>query len=141
MVKYEHDILEEDGAASVDNMLGSRIKYLRKRHHYSQKKLATELGVSNVQLSRYETGDRKPDPDTIVHIANFFHVSADFLLGLATSVHDSNSAYMTDEELALLEQIKENPELERVLKEILASSEQKTETFVKMWDLFRSQQD
>lgn len=121
-----------------DNILGSRIKYLRERQNYSQKQLAAELDITNVQLSRYETGSRKPDPGTIARIAAFFHVSADFLLGLASTVHDPKSVYITESEHGMLEEIKKNPEIERVLRELMEASRQKRETFIKMWDLFQS---
>ncbi|WP_079409178.1 helix-turn-helix domain-containing protein [Paenibacillus ferrarius] len=31
----------------------------------SQKRLAGAFGITNIQASGYETGDRKPDQDTI----------------------------------------------------------------------------
>lgn len=61
--------------------LGKRIKYLREKNDYSQKRVADAIGISNVQLSRYESGDRKPDPETISLLASFFDVSTDYLLG------------------------------------------------------------
>ncbi|MED0704886.1 helix-turn-helix domain-containing protein [Aneurinibacillus aneurinilyticus] len=63
------------------SVLGKRIKYLREKNNFSQKRLAESLGITNVQLSRYETGDRNPDPDTIKKIADFFEVSTDYLFG------------------------------------------------------------
>lgn len=72
---------EGDAPMSV---LGDRIKHLREQASLSQKRLAEALGISNVQLSRYETGDRKPDPDTIRQIADYFDVSVDYLLGRDT---------------------------------------------------------
>ncbi|WP_342045956.1 helix-turn-helix domain-containing protein [Bacillus sp. OTU530] len=63
------------------DVLADRIKSIRERHNYSQKRVAEALGISNVQLSRYESGDRKPEPETIKKIADFFDVSVDYLLG------------------------------------------------------------
>ncbi|GGB61324.1 HTH-type transcriptional regulator Xre [Lentibacillus populi] len=67
------------------NILGNRIKYLREKKDYSQKQVADALGISNVQLSRYESGDRKPDPDTIRMLADFYEVTTDYLLGHETN--------------------------------------------------------
>jgi transcriptional regulator with XRE-family HTH domain len=64
-----------------DNVLGTRIKYLREKQDLSQTRLASSLDITNTQLSRYESGDRKPDPETITRIANYFEVSTDYLLG------------------------------------------------------------
>ncbi|MFC5773721.1 helix-turn-helix domain-containing protein [Ectobacillus antri] len=63
------------------DVLAQRIKKLRELNNYSQKRVADALGISNVQLSRYESGDRKPEPETIKNIADFYDVSVDYLLG------------------------------------------------------------
>lgn len=82
------------------SVLGNRIKHLREQSALSQKRLAEALGISNVQLSRYETGDRKPDPDTIKQIADFFDVSVDYLLGRDTP--GVEGVDMNDPELTIL---------------------------------------
>lgn len=63
------------------DILGSRIKNLRDKHDLSQKRVAQALKISNTQLSRYESGDRRPDPEMIRKIADYFDVSTDYLLG------------------------------------------------------------
>lgn len=88
---------EGDAPMSV---LGNRIKHLREQASLSQKRLAEALGISNVQLSRYETGDRKPDPDTIRQIADYFDVSVDYLLGRDTP--SKSSPDLDDPELTIL---------------------------------------
>lgn len=62
-------------------ILGDRIKYLREKMNYTQKDLAKKAGLTVVQLSRYETNDRKPDPDSLKRIADVLDTSADYLLG------------------------------------------------------------
>lgn len=64
------------------SVLGKRIKYTREKLNYSQKRLADALKISNVQLSRYESGDRKPEPEMIAAIAEYLEVSTDYLLGI-----------------------------------------------------------
>lgn len=125
----------------MDNILGSRIKYLREKHNYSQKQMAAQLDITNVQLSRYESGHRQPDPETITRIANFFHVSTDFLLGLVSTVRDPKPIYLTATERTLLDQIKQNPEIEKILNEILETPGDKVQTFIKMWELFQSREN
>ena len=68
------------------NILGKRIKRLREKNKIQQKELAKTIGVSSVVLSRYESGERKPDYDTLKMIADYFDVSTDYLLG-----HEANS--------------------------------------------------
>lgn len=39
-----------------------------------------ELGINQNALSRYETGTREADYKTLILIADYFHVSLDYLL-------------------------------------------------------------
>lgn len=70
--------------------LGDRIRYIREKRNILQKQLADALGITNVQLSRYETGDRKPDPDTLKEIAKYLEVSTDYLHGLTNDPNPKN---------------------------------------------------
>lgn len=58
-----------------------RLKELRKNRKISQIKLAMDLNLSQNSISRYETGEREADYDTLVAIADYFNVSVDYLLG------------------------------------------------------------
>lgn len=58
-----------------------RLKELRKNRKISQVKLAMDLNLSQNSISRYETGEREADYDTLVAIADYFNVSVDYLLG------------------------------------------------------------
>lgn len=62
--------------------LSKRIRYLRERRDISQKDFAKKIGVSNVVMNRYESGDRKPDGEMIAKIAMVLETTADYLLGL-----------------------------------------------------------
>ncbi len=54
---------------------------LRRNAGMSQQALAKELSIAQNTLSQYERGTRSPDHNTLQRIADFFHVSVDFLLG------------------------------------------------------------
>ncbi|HET7628151.1 MAG TPA: helix-turn-helix transcriptional regulator [Bacillales bacterium] len=123
----------------MENILGSRIKRLRENRGLSQKQLAAELEISNVQLSRYESGNRKPDPDTIASFANYFDVSADYLLGIASSVSDPQAEYVSEQEQLLLQTLKRHPQLEHVLYQLLQSPDKKRNRFIELWRLFNEQ--
>ena len=58
-----------------------RLKELRASRKISQVKLAMDLNLSQNSISRYETGEREADYDTLVSIADYFNVSVDYLLG------------------------------------------------------------
>jgi transcriptional regulator with XRE-family HTH domain len=57
------------------------ITLLRKERGLSQKSVAANLGVSQALLSHYEKGIRECGLDFVVKIADFYHVSCDYLLG------------------------------------------------------------
>lgn len=58
-----------------------RLKELRKAKHLSQIKLAMDLNLSQNSISRYETMEREAGYETLILIADYFHVSLDYLLG------------------------------------------------------------
>jgi len=57
-----------------------RLKEIRKKRGLSQVRLAMELNTSQNTVSRYETGEREPSIADLIRIADFFHVSVDYLL-------------------------------------------------------------
>ena len=57
------------------------LSLLRKEKGISQKEAANELGVSQALLSHYEKGIRECGLDFLVRAADFYGVSADYLLG------------------------------------------------------------
>lgn len=63
------------------NNFGIRLKNLRLEHALSQADLAQILGVSRSAIASYENNLRKPDYETLIHMADFFEVNVDYLLG------------------------------------------------------------
>ena len=59
---------------------GSRLQTLRERSELTQKQLAEHLQVTPQAYSQYERDQRRPDFETLVRIADFYHVSLDYLL-------------------------------------------------------------
>ncbi len=62
-------------------MFAQRLRELRKRDGVSQTALAATLGISQQAVGKWETGHATPGPQTIARIAQFFSVSADYLIG------------------------------------------------------------
>jgi transcriptional regulator with XRE-family HTH domain len=118
-----------------NNIIGARIKYLREENNLSQKQLAHHLNITNVQLSRYETGHRSPDPEMILRIANFFGVMTDYIYGIHEKIYDPQSIYMIEQDHTLVQLLKNNPDLKRVTMEMVEAPDSKMNTFVKIWDL------
>ena len=57
-----------------------RLKEIRKSKGISQLKLAMDLNTSQNTISRYETGEREPGICELIHIADYFNISIDYLL-------------------------------------------------------------
>lgn len=64
------------------DFLGDRIRYLRESAGLKQKDMAFEFSLNENTWSQYETNKRTPDIDTIKKIAEYFHVSIEYLMGL-----------------------------------------------------------
>ncbi len=58
-----------------------RLKREREKKEISQTDLARLIGISNVMLSRYESGKRTPDFKTLEALADYFGCTTDYLLG------------------------------------------------------------
>nr|BDD46661.1 hypothetical protein 4 [Bacillales bacterium] len=125
------------------NELGKRIKKLREKQNIFQKRLATALGISNVQLSRYESGDRKPDPETITAIANFFDVSTDYLLGRTdipeptTHTVAGQEIELTPEEAKVFQEMKKHPQFAPMFHDLATNPEKKVKTLIRMWEVIK----
>ena len=58
------------------------LSLLRQERGISQRKAAAQLGISQALLSHYENGIREPGLAFVVKACDYYHVSADYLLGL-----------------------------------------------------------
>ena len=60
--------------------LNQKISQLRNDNNWSQEELAEKLNVSRQSVSKWESGQAKPDLDKIIALSNIFDVSTDYLL-------------------------------------------------------------
>jgi transcriptional regulator with XRE-family HTH domain len=61
--------------------LGERLQLLRKNRNLSQKELAVHLKYTVSTISNYESNTHFPDLHTLCRLADYYHVSTDYLLG------------------------------------------------------------
>lgn len=61
------------------------LSLLRRERGVSQRSAAKELGISQALLSHYENGAREPGLAFVRKACDYYHVSADFLLGRSMS--------------------------------------------------------
>ncbi len=83
-------------------MIMKRLKELREGKHISQQRLAIDLNVSQASISKYELGQADPDIPTIVELAEYFHVSADYLLEISDSKQNISDSRLSDTEKQLI---------------------------------------
>ena len=62
-------------------MLKDTIKELRTERNLSQAKLAKAIGVSQKAIDFWEKGINEPKASYVIKLADYFSVSADYLLG------------------------------------------------------------
>lgn len=62
------------------NTLGLKLLDLRQKHNLTQKQLCRELNIGRSTYSYFETGTRTPDIETLILIAEYYHVSLDELV-------------------------------------------------------------
>ncbi|MER1249811.1 helix-turn-helix domain-containing protein [Bacillus sp. C10(2022)] len=61
-------------------MFNKKLIALRKSKKLTQEEMASKIGVHRGTYANYERGNRQPDYETLIKIADFFEVSIDYLL-------------------------------------------------------------
>lgn len=82
-------------------MIGQTIKNLRRSKKLSQTEFAKIVGVSQTTVTAWETGKADPSSLAIIRIADYFGVTADYLLGRSKKENDTDSIDYTELERAL----------------------------------------
>ena len=59
-----------------------RLKDIREDHDITQKELAAYLHIKQNTYSQYENGQRQLPIEVLILLAEFYHTSTDYLLGL-----------------------------------------------------------
>ncbi|MDN5277313.1 MAG: hypothetical protein PWR01_1278 [Clostridiales bacterium] len=107
-----------------------RLQELLDEKDMTQRELAERIGVTEVTISRYINGERKPRIDIIGKIAEVFGVSIDYLLGYSNirnpynnvksndqqSENDEDDELMSEEDLYIIEQFKKFLKQQRRMK-------------------------
>ena len=63
-------------------LFDKRLSLLRKQAGVSQKQLGEVIGLSNKTICTMENGTRETTFEKLVQLAEYFHVSTDYLLGI-----------------------------------------------------------
>lgn len=66
---------------------GQKLLFLREKQNQSQTQIAKGIGTTQRKISYWETGKTEPNLEDIRKICKYFHISADYLLGLTEDAH------------------------------------------------------
>ena len=101
------------------------LKLLRSTAGISQKTLADSIGVSQQSINKYENHNIEPDIATLSSIADYFHVSIDFLVGRTNCqlppAEDGNAGISFEEESLLCRYRALTPKQKKAVQEVLDS--------------------
>lgn len=86
--------------------LGNILKTLRLKSNMTQAQLAQKLGLTKSVISAYETGLRLPSYDILIHIAEIYNVSTDYLLSVEHKQEIDLSGLSQEEVAVILNLIK-----------------------------------
>lgn len=88
--------------------LGEKLKHLREAYHLYAKDVAKSLNVSPTMVYQYEIGTAQPDIEGLIKLAEIYHTTLDFLLGLddefplvvdGLSKHEINSILLLNQNI------------------------------------------
>lgn len=85
-------------------MIADRIKQLREQNNMTQADLARKLRITRSAVNSWEMGISVPSTALLMNLADLFHVSTDFLLGMQrTSTIDVSQ--LNDQEVLLIQRL------------------------------------
>lgn len=58
----------------------NRLRELRRSRGYTQISLQMQTGIEQALLSKFENNERIPPTETLLRLADFYHVSIDYIL-------------------------------------------------------------
>jgi transcriptional regulator with XRE-family HTH domain len=97
------------------SILQDRLKLLREQKTLFQKDVAKDNNIVLRTYQSYERGEREPDLDTLIALADYFGVTTDYLTGKTDIVKTSTGV--------LIEVPTDPEELDKVIKDLIKAFE------------------
>ena len=76
-----------------------RLIFLRKSINKTQTEIANYLNMQQGSYQKYEVGKAEPNIQTLIKLADYYHVTLDYLVGREFA---NDAGYLTDEEKEIL---------------------------------------
>lgn len=103
-------------------MFSTRLKKIRTEKKLTQKQVFTAIHLSQRNYQALEYGEIRPSYETLLKLCDYFHVSADYLLGISDNQQNqsniSNSTVVSNNHLSHIN-IKNEQELTSHAKELM----------------------
>lgn len=122
------------------HVLGERLRDLRVENGYIQKELAKLLNVTTTAYGYYEQDRNEPSLGSIIKLANFYKVSADYLLGLIDTPNHPVQYTITEDlslnelELRTIRKMKDS-----FLEEVSMRPEENVELLQRYWEFMKKE--
>ena len=84
------------------HVLNQNLKRIREAAEMTQTEVAYKLNITRQAYNHYETGKREPTVETLIKLADLFHVSTDYLLGRQKEPETPSYFASTDHYITLL---------------------------------------
>lgn len=82
-------------------MIADRIKNLREDCKLTQSELAKKLNITRSSVNAWEMGVSVPSTTYLIELAQLFHVSTDYLLGLPEN-NSIDISFLSEEEISIV---------------------------------------
>ena len=101
---------------------GKRLKELRTIMGLTQKQLGDLANVTKVSICGYEKGNRTPNIETLMDIANILNTTPNYLLDceISAKVMEDDEEYsvaISSDDVQILKELKKYPQLYSMIKE------------------------
>lgn len=100
------------------------LKKIRKQYNLSQQKLADILHISQQSVYKYENNITTPDIDTLIHMADYFNTSIDYLVDYTNIPHKIEpvkDTMLNEDEMILVNEYRKLPLAQKsVIKSVLS---------------------
>lgn len=117
-------------------MIGERL--IRLRGVRTQQEVADALGISRARYSHYENGRNEPDLLTLGHLADYFNVSTDYLVGRNEAIRENRVNYsirFSEDLQKMQEMFAEDLESYLFWKEYKQMPVKKRHDLLRMWNV------
>ena len=102
----------------------NRLAELRKEKNLSMKETAVRLHLPYTTYVSYEKGDREPNSEVLIKLADFYNTTVDFILGVSKSTQN-NDLNLSNHEKKLVVSYREHPEMQLSVDRLLGIEEEK----------------